>query len=140
MSVTQELAKRILDFRYEDLPEDAVFWAKQAITDTVGVTFAGSREPTARIPANLPGIAQQDGPCLVFGGNKRTAAMDAVLVNGTASFAIVWGFGALIGSVAGGWVMLGFGSHGLPVGLALVYFLLALGVTRRQLSLARVQI
>ena len=59
------------------------------------------------------------------------------LVNGTASFAIVWGFGALIGSVSGGWVMLGFGSHGLPVGLALVYFLLAVGVTRRQFSLAR---
>ena len=58
------------------------------------------------------------------------------LVNGTASFAIVWGFGALIGSVAGGWVMLGFGPHGLPLGLALVYFLLAAGVTRRQLSLA----
>ena len=61
------------------------------------------------------------------------------LVNGTASFAIVWGFGALIGSVSGGWVMLGFGSHGLPVGLALVYFLLAVGVTRRQFSLARAQ-
>ena len=88
MSVTQELAKRILAFRYEDLPEDAVFWAKQAITDTIGVTFAGSREPTARIPANLPGVAQQDGPCLIFGGTKRTAALDAVLVNGTASHAL----------------------------------------------------
>ena len=30
-------------------------------------------------------------------------------------------FGALIGSVSGGWAMLGFGSHGLPVSLALVY-------------------
>ena len=60
------------------------------------------------------------------------------LVNGTASCAIVWGFGALIGSVSGGWVMLGFGPHGLPASPALVYFLLALGITRRQLSLARV--
>jgi len=59
------------------------------------------------------------------------------LVNGTASFAIVWGFGALIGSISGGWVMLGFGSHGLPIGLALVYLLLAIGITRRQLSLQR---
>ncbi len=59
------------------------------------------------------------------------------LVNGTASFAIVWGFGALIGSVSGGWVMLGFGSHGLPVSLALVYLVLALGITRRQMSLQR---
>ncbi len=59
------------------------------------------------------------------------------LVNGAASFAIVWGFGALIGSISGGWVMLGFGSHGLPVGLALVYFALALGILARQLSLQR---
>jgi MFS family permease len=59
------------------------------------------------------------------------------LVNGSASFAIVWGFGALIGSVSGGWAMLGFGSHGLPISLALVYFLLALGVTHRQLKMQK---
>ena len=59
------------------------------------------------------------------------------LVNGSASFAIVWGFGALIGSVSGGWAMLGFGAHGLPISLAVIYFLLAVGVTRRQLGLRR---
>jgi MFS family permease len=59
------------------------------------------------------------------------------LVNGSASFAIVWGFGALIGSVSGGWAMLGFGPHGLPISLAVVYFLLAVGVTRRQLGLRK---
>lgn len=67
-------------------------------------------------------------------GNRFSGAE---LVNGTASFAIVWGFGALIGSVAGGWAMLGFGSHGLPLGLALIYLVLAGGVARRQLSLNR---
>lgn len=59
------------------------------------------------------------------------------LVNGASAFALVWGFGALFGSVAGGWVMLGFGSHGLPISLALVYFLLAAGLVRRQLKLRR---
>ena len=57
------------------------------------------------------------------------------LINGSASFAIVWGFGALIGSISGGWAMLGFGTHGLPLGLALVYLLLALGLVRRQMRL-----
>ena len=60
------------------------------------------------------------------------------LVSGMASFAVVWGFGALVGSMAAGWTMLGFGPHGLPVGLALVYAMLAIGVTRRQLSQARI--
>ncbi len=59
------------------------------------------------------------------------------LVNGASSFGIVWGFGALFGSVAGGWAMLGFGPHGLPVGLALIYCLLALGIMWRQLRLPR---
>jgi len=59
------------------------------------------------------------------------------LVNGAASFAIVWGLGALFGSISGGWVMLGFGPHGLPVGLALVYLMLAAGVIRRQFLTAR---
>jgi len=59
------------------------------------------------------------------------------LVTGSASFGIVWGFGALIGSVFGGWAMLGFGAHGLPISLAIVYLLLAVGVTRRQIKLGQ---
>jgi hypothetical protein len=88
MTVARELAKRIHAFRYEDLPDDALFWAKQAIIDTVGVTFAGSIEPTTRIPAGVPGIAEQEGPSLIFGTDRRTAVLDAVLVNGTASHAL----------------------------------------------------
>ena len=88
MYVAQELAKRIHAFRHEDLPPEAIFWAKQAITDTIGVTFAGANEPTTRIPATLPGIGGEAGPCLIFGDNRRTDPMSAVLVNGTASHAL----------------------------------------------------
>ncbi len=65
---------------------------------------------------------------LVALGN-RFSGID--LVNGSASFAVVWGLGALFGTVSGGWVMLGFGMHALPVSLALVYAVLAAGVIRR---------
>ena len=88
MSVTAELAARIHAFRFEDIPEEAVFWAKQAITDTIGVTFAGAREPTTTIPAAVPGIAEQEGPCLVFGVDRRRSALDAALLNGTAAHAL----------------------------------------------------
>ncbi len=88
MSITQELAERILVFCYEDLPEDAVYWAKQAILDTIGVTLAGSCEPTAQIPARIPGMAGQDGPCLVLGRQQRTTALDAAMLNGVASHAL----------------------------------------------------
>ena len=59
------------------------------------------------------------------------------LVNGSASFALVWGLGAMVGSISGGWAMLGFGPDGLPYSLGFVYLLLAFGVARRQMSLQR---
>ena len=56
------------------------------------------------------------------------------LINGSAAFGIIWGFGALLGSVSGGLSMLASSSFGLPFGLAVVYLLLAGGVTWRQFS------
>ena len=43
------------------------------------------------------------------------------LVQGSAAFATMWGAGALIGALAGGWTMAAFGPHGLPAMLALTY-------------------
>jgi MFS family permease len=37
------------------------------------------------------------------------------LIQGSAAFATMWGAGALIGALAGGWTMAAFGPHGLPV-------------------------
>jgi MFS family permease len=62
------------------------------------------------------------------------------LINGSASFALVWGFGALIGSISGGMAMLASGLYGLPFSLALVYLILAFGVGWRQISLDKSQV
>lgn len=48
------------------------------------------------------------------------------LISGSAAFALMWGVGALIGSVSGGWSMTLFGPDGLPYHLALVYFAVVL--------------
>lgn len=53
------------------------------------------------------------------------------LVNGSASFAVMWGIGALFGSVAGGWAMAGLGPHGLPMLVSIIYALLMLGLVVR---------
>ena len=50
------------------------------------------------------------------------------LINGSAAFAVVWGMGALFGSVSGGWSMSSFGPHGLPLFCAAVYLLLVIGL------------
>ncbi|MCP4769696.1 MAG: MFS transporter [Gammaproteobacteria bacterium] len=57
------------------------------------------------------------------------------LISGSAAFSVVWGFGALIGSISGGMAMLVSGFYGLPLSLAFVYLVLAIGVSWRQLTL-----
>jgi 2-methylcitrate dehydratase PrpD len=86
MPIALELAKRITALRYEDLPPEAVRWAKIGILDTVGVTLAGSRDPAAQIVAHA--LAAAPGPALVFGSDQRVNALDAALINGTASHAL----------------------------------------------------
>jgi 2-methylcitrate dehydratase PrpD len=87
MSLALELAKRINSLTFKELPPEAIHWAKVGILDTVGVTLAGSREECTRI---VEGIATRGvtGPSLIFGGNRRTAPLEAALVNGTASHAL----------------------------------------------------
>lgn len=87
MSIAVELAKRIQALRYEDLPPEATHWAKVGILDFLGVTLAGSREPAPRFAAEALGTPSP-GTSAVFGMGRRTGALEAALVNGTASHAL----------------------------------------------------
>ena len=49
MSVTERMARFIVEARWEDFPALVVERAKKAVVDTVGVTLAGAREPLGRI-------------------------------------------------------------------------------------------
>ena len=56
------------------------------------------------------------------------------LISGSAAFAVMWGIGALMGSVSGGWSMTLFGPDGLPFHLAIVYFIVVIGLFFRSLQ------
>jgi 2-methylcitrate dehydratase PrpD len=86
MQLAQELARRSAAVRFEDLPADAVHWAKAGILDTVGVTLAGCGEPCAQIVRRV--ASGNGGLSLVYGSADRTSALDAALVNGVASHAL----------------------------------------------------
>ena len=86
MSFALKLSNRINELQYNVLPPEAVHWAKVGILDTVGVTLAGAQEPATRIVLGVSGSAS--GPSLVFGHARRIGALDAALVNGTASHAL----------------------------------------------------
>jgi 2-methylcitrate dehydratase PrpD len=85
MPLALELAKRINGLRYQDLPAEAVHWAKVGILDTIGVTLAGSSDPCATIVA---GVLASSGPSLLLGTSRRASILDAALVNGAASHAL----------------------------------------------------
>jgi 2-methylcitrate dehydratase PrpD len=86
MQLAHELARRSAALRFEDLPADAVHWAKVGILDTIGVTLAGSGEPAARIVGRV--VPPHGGSSLLFGSVDRTNALDAALINGTAAHAL----------------------------------------------------
>ena len=87
MGLALDIARRVKQLRYADLPPDAVHWAKVGILDYLGVTLAGSREPAARFALEALGTPAA-GTAVLFGINQRVGALDAALVNGTASHAL----------------------------------------------------
>jgi 2-methylcitrate dehydratase PrpD len=86
MTIAEELARRIGTIRFDDLPAEAVGWAKVGILDTVGVTLAGASEDCAQIVSRL--AANSAGPSLLFGADRGAAPLDAALINGTAAHAL----------------------------------------------------
>ncbi len=87
-TLAYQIAERIHKPRYEDITPAALEWTRTAFIDTVGVTLAGIVEEGPRILMQVPGIATAPGSCLIFATDTRTSALDATLVNGTASHAL----------------------------------------------------
>jgi 2-methylcitrate dehydratase PrpD len=88
ITLLQSLAQNIRGFDKRQLTKASVAQAKACILDAVGVTLAGYAEPCTQILLKTPGVATAPGPALVFGSARRTSALDAALVNGTASHAL----------------------------------------------------
>jgi len=87
-TVIQRLAERIHAFGPAQMTSQAVALARTAIIDTLGVALAGSQEPCATLLLRTPGVAEAAGPCTIFGTARKTSALDATFVNGTASHAL----------------------------------------------------
>jgi 2-methylcitrate dehydratase PrpD len=88
LTLLQNLAQRVQAFEKRHLTKAAVAQAKACVLDAIGVTLAGYPEPCTQILLKTPGVATAPGPALVFGSARRTCALDAALINGTASHAL----------------------------------------------------
>ncbi|WP_445502566.1 MmgE/PrpD family protein [Microvirga sp. G4-2] len=88
ISLAARLAEKIRSFNKQQVTKKALQQAKTCFLDTVGVTLAGIPEDCTQILLRTPGVAEAPGSSLIFGTDRRTSALDAALINGTASHAL----------------------------------------------------
>ncbi|MEI6117527.1 MAG: MmgE/PrpD family protein, partial [Burkholderiales bacterium] len=86
--VLERLARLICKFNLGRITAEAVNLSRTAIVDTIGVTVAGVIEPCATNLMRTPGVASAPGVCSILGTAKKTSALDATFINGTASHAL----------------------------------------------------
>ena len=88
MEILKKLAEFVVKTNFDDLPSDAVNVTKRALIDTLGVAFAGSREPAAKIITGFVKSFQSQPVSGVIGGSIRVSSPDAALANGTMAHAL----------------------------------------------------
>jgi 2-methylcitrate dehydratase PrpD len=86
VGVAHEFARRVHALSADNLTPDVLHWAGVGLLDTIGVTLAGSHAP-AVLHAALA-LDATTGPALRLGHRQRLGALDAALLNGTASHAL----------------------------------------------------
>jgi 2-methylcitrate dehydratase PrpD len=88
MGATEELVKFAVELEFEQIPAEAVIWAKDAILDYIGVALAGTQEDAGKIITNYvkEGAGRPEAGVLAAG--FKTTAGNAALANGTMAHAL----------------------------------------------------
>ncbi|WP_063044324.1 MmgE/PrpD family protein [Nocardia pseudovaccinii] len=84
--LTRSLAELSSALEYEQLPDDVVEIARHCLLDWFGVTLGAADEPATAIL--LLALRSAEGPATVVGHGNGYQALDAALINGTASHAL----------------------------------------------------
>lgn len=89
MDVGARFAQNIAQTNYEDLTDEAVIAAKQAILDTLGVMLAatGSGEDVDKV-VSLVDVLGADGDCTILCNDKKSNPVFAAMVNGAFAHSI----------------------------------------------------
>src|SRR5512138_1443543 len=108
MGTTEKIARFIVDFDFNAIPDKGRAQIKASILDSIGVALLGCKEPVGQIAARFAGTGNPEARLL--GSDARTSVLDATLVNAVFIHAIDYDDGG------------GFGHHGavlVPPALAL---------------------
>ena len=88
MEVTARIARFVVETEFQKIPSEAVQMAKTALLDCLGVALAGSKEPSARICADIARQEHAKEESSVIGQGFKSSAMQAAFANGTAAHAL----------------------------------------------------
>jgi 2-methylcitrate dehydratase PrpD len=82
---TSELSGFVADLGLPDIPDDVVHQAKRCLIDWLGVTLAGSADPSVEILCATSEELGSDRTATVLGTGRETSLLVAVLCNGFAA-------------------------------------------------------
>ena len=82
MSVARELAKKVRDFGFSDIPTDVIHQTKRMMLDTLGCAIGGYGSEASRTIQEFIKEAGHPAESTVFGSGIRTSCLNATLANG----------------------------------------------------------
>jgi 2-methylcitrate dehydratase PrpD len=85
MGITAELAEFVAELQPDDVPDDVRHQAKRALIDWLGVTLAGSAEPSVAVLVETVRRIDRSDVATVLGTGVTAGLLNAALVNGFAS-------------------------------------------------------
>ena len=86
--ITKALAQFSAHLTFEDLPPEAVDWAKYLCLDFAGVSLNGSTTPSAKAVVQAIESIGRPGPSAIIGTSSRALPEYAAMANGTAFHSI----------------------------------------------------
>ena len=86
-NATRDLARFAAQFRYEDIPAEAVDRMKTSLLDSIGCCLYGATLPWTRRVQDLAEAEQAAPVASLWGSGRKTSIANAAMVNGTAGHA-----------------------------------------------------
>jgi 2-methylcitrate dehydratase PrpD len=85
MGTTVELAKFIAGLNASEIPPDVLHQAKRCLVDWLGVTLAGSADPSAAVLCAVADDLNSGSQATILGSGRGASLLIAALINGYAS-------------------------------------------------------
>jgi 2-methylcitrate dehydratase len=82
MSVARELAKKVQEFKFSEIPSDVIHQTKRMVLDTLGCAIGGYESEASRKIQEFIKEAGHPAESTVFGSGIRTSCLNATLANG----------------------------------------------------------